>query len=1044
MKYKIIFRLLLFVVLSLNTLILNSQDNPVKQLLNNEHFFCSTDHSSERRISSSRGISTRTNLWDVGQTIRVRFMNGTSKEKNEVKRYVKDLERYANLKFRFLDHGASDIRIKFVEEGSSYSAVGTHSLHRPQDEHTMQFGTYKSNDITERVILHEFGHAIGLWHEHNHPEREFELRPDLEEYLRDLGWPEESISFYVGNVSYTLPKDEVLFCKYDSKSLMHYPVEREHTLNNYEVPFNETLSKQDKEYIQQLYPFNEARNSLDCICSDEDCKDYNLTVKVQSPEQGGVRIVGQSPNNNQYFSDINSSHSEGEIVEIEMITTSGYRFVGWRGTSCNNSTSRRCRVVMNRNHSITAVFEPIANNTLSVQVVGNGSVSISDLDSACRNSCKFNLPERASISVKATPDSGYRFVRWEGDVCNNGTNSSCSLTLVRDLSIRAIFEPNSTSNTDNDLNIKVIGEGAVIVTSTTSTYSCANDCTFSIDENEAIQLTATPVFGYRFIRWEGIICNNGTNSSCSLTLNRDLAIRAIFEPSSTNSNTCRNRDSIALVALYNSTSGPDWVNSWNLYQPMTSWYGVGLNNDGCVAYLDLDGHVEFGRVFIGSGNGLNGTLPDELWNLEELEQLSLSGIIRGKIDEQLLNLKKLRILQISGGSERLLKGYIPSGINQLQNLETIFLVANSLSGELPSAIGELRKLYTLALYNNQFTGDLPLSLGNLRNLNRLSLFGNNFTGNIPPTLGNLTNLSDLYLSDNNLSGCFPEELKALCYSNTDVSFSRNPKLPNGGDFDAFCHSNQGSCADTNTPKNTFIGNWTNTNPNTQSIPYFFLSEACSKLANHSFGKCHPNNCDWGYAFTELSDQGDDMITFIWEQGFAIKYDTLRLINENLIERTTFTHFVDNSGRQNRTIVENFYRSTCSDGIRNGDEMGTDRGGIHCHPETNIPCGSFGNPSSNSFQIANFSPVNTEKLKTLPNYPNPFTFKTTLPILMPKSSKIQLQLFSITGQQIYQEVFELKKGKQLLELDGQLFPKAGIYIYQISDGKDLITGKLNQL
>ena len=138
----------------------------------------------------------------------------------------------------------------------------------------------------------------------------------------------------------------------------------------------------------------------------------------------------------------------------------------------------------------------------------------------------------------------------------------------------------------------------------------------------------------------------------------------------------------------------------------------------------------------------------------------------------------------------------------------------------------------------------------------------------------------------------------------------------------------------------FIGNWTNTNINTQFSPYFFISEACSKLVNHSFGTCVPANCDWGYAYTENSIQHCEMITFIWNQCFVINYDTLRLIDDNLIERTVFVQYVDNSGRQDRTIIENYYRSTCKDGLQNGDETRIDQGGIHCNPENNIPCESM--------------------------------------------------------------------------------------------------------
>ncbi len=38
-------------------------------------------------------------------------------------------------------------------------------------------------------------------------------------------------------------------------------------------------------------------------------------------------------------------------------------------------------------------------------------------------------------------------------------------------------------------------------------------------------------------------------------------------------NACVENDSLALVALYNATDGANWTNTWNLNDPMSTWYG---------------------------------------------------------------------------------------------------------------------------------------------------------------------------------------------------------------------------------------------------------------------------------------------------------------------------------------------------------------------------------------------------------------------------------------------------------------------------------------
>ena len=51
--------------------------------------------------------------------------------------------------------------------------------------------------------------------------------------------------------------------------------------------------------------------------------------------------------------------------------------------------------------------------------------------------------------------------------------------------------------------------------------------------------------------------------------------------------TCRKRDSLELVEFFNATGGSDWTITWDLEQPLESWYGLLLNNDGCLNEINL-------------------------------------------------------------------------------------------------------------------------------------------------------------------------------------------------------------------------------------------------------------------------------------------------------------------------------------------------------------------------------------------------------------------------------------------------------------------------
>jgi len=156
----------------------------------------------------------------------------------------------------------------------------------------------------------------------------------------------------------------------------------------------------------------------------------------------------------------------------------------------------------------------------------------------------------------------------------------------------------------------------------------------------------------------------------------------------------------ALIALYNSTDGANWLRNdwWNVTNTPCSWYGVSCS----------EGHVS--DLYL-SSNQITGSIPTELGNLTHLTALSLSS--------------------------------------------------NQITGSIPTELGNLTNLTGLNLSNNQLTGEIPTELGNLSNLSWLELSNNQLTGEIPTELGNLSKLAIFNLSDNSLCGEIPVELKNL-------------------------------------------------------------------------------------------------------------------------------------------------------------------------------------------------------------------------------------------------------------------------------------------
>ncbi len=217
------------------------------------------------------------------------------------------------------------------------------------------------------------------------------------------------------------------------------------------------------------------------------------------------------------------------------------------------------------------------------------------------------------------------------------------------------------------------------------------------------------------------------------------------------------QDSLALLALYNSTNGANWNTTWNLNNPVGSWHGVTTTN-GRVVELDF---------FF---NNLNGSIPSELGNLTALTSLNLSiNDLTGSIPSELGNLTALTNLNLS---INLLTGSIPSELGNLTALTNVDLSLNDLTGSIPSELGNLTALTNLNLFFNLLTGSIPQELGNLVNLRELNLSGNLLTGFIPSELGNLTALTNLDLSFNQFTGFIPSELGNLT-ALTSLNLSNN-------------------------------------------------------------------------------------------------------------------------------------------------------------------------------------------------------------------------------------------------------------------------------
>lgn len=198
-----------------------------------------------------RGIIAVGKLWPNGSTLRIRFIDGTAEQRNTVKQYAPEWTQHANLIFEFNDAPDAEIRIAFDPSAGSWSYLGTDCQSIPRDQPTMNLGW-----LDRAVVLHEFGHAIGLHHEHQNPLGGIQW--NRENVIRDLSgppnyWNVEQIEF---NVLKKYDQDQIRGTTFDPDSIMLYPFPASWTVNGQGTKENTELSAQDKDFIAsaQAYP----------------------------------------------------------------------------------------------------------------------------------------------------------------------------------------------------------------------------------------------------------------------------------------------------------------------------------------------------------------------------------------------------------------------------------------------------------------------------------------------------------------------------------------------------------------------------------------------------------------------------------------------------------------------------------------------------------------------------------------------------------------------------------------------------------------------
>ena len=201
-----------------------------------------------------RGVASRYELWPQNATIKISLIGMTEEQKKFTKKNICKWAPHINLKIQFTERSDGDIRIKADNTIlGGHSAIGRNSAAGTGASMVIGFRDGNNADASG-TILHEFGHALGLEHEHQHPNAtlDFNLESIYQRAIKsDPTLTRDDVHY---NVVEKLHHASVITSPYDAESIMHYKFSSEELNGGNAVPERNELSKEDIRFMSKLYP----------------------------------------------------------------------------------------------------------------------------------------------------------------------------------------------------------------------------------------------------------------------------------------------------------------------------------------------------------------------------------------------------------------------------------------------------------------------------------------------------------------------------------------------------------------------------------------------------------------------------------------------------------------------------------------------------------------------------------------------------------------------------------------------------------------------
>jgi hypothetical protein len=206
----------------------------------------------------------------------------------------------------------------------------------------------------------------------------------------------------------------------------------------------------------------------------------------------------------------------GSITTLTAVPNTTSNFTSWSTPPCVVPAGQpaKCAVTMSKAQTVTAVFTA-QTSSFTVALTGNGTVTSTSLPTVtpeinCANPappsvCSANFTSGTSVSLTATPGTGYSFSSWTAGPCIDTSATTCAFVVgnTTATSATALFTKSNFL-----LTVNRAGIAGGTVTGLGGGISCGpaagiTNCSINTAFGTAVTLTETPPSGGVFSGWTG-------------------------------------------------------------------------------------------------------------------------------------------------------------------------------------------------------------------------------------------------------------------------------------------------------------------------------------------------------------------------------------------------------------------------------------------------------------------------------------------------------------------------------------------------------------